>query len=400
MTPASLKRIKRHVLGKPKSFFVSTLLGMEHLCAEGLSRLDLSLEPAGAGRGGVFFSGRVPDCYVANLHLRTANRILMRVEDFTATNFRQLEKKLSGIDWELYLPENGVVKILAAARHSRLMHTDAIAGCVEAALRKKAMFWEPPLDAQGEASTAAQRIFIRGRDDRFTVSLDSSGELLHKRGLKTRGGTAPVRETIAAAVLMLAGYRPKEPLVDPMCGAGTFSLEAAMMAANIPPGWFREFAFMGWPCFKSGQWAHIRREAQNRITRTVRPVVFASDIASENCLSLEKIFQSVPPLADMARVGVRDFFELTPQDLELPPDGETNGLVVLNPPYGRRLGSKERLPKLIADIGLKLRKDFRGWRVALIVPDKSLIRQIPFPVNFHPLFHGGLKVSLLTGRIG
>jgi len=229
--------------------------------------------------------------------------------------------------------------------------------------------------------------------------LDSSGDLLHKRGLKVYGGAAPIRETIAAVILMLSGYRPGDPLVDPMCGAGTFSLEAAMMAARIPAGWYREFAFMGWPCFKSPQWKHIRLQAEKNMTRLSTPVVFASDIHPDNCLALEKIFQANSLLSEAARVTVKDFFTLLPSEMKLPAEKRQNGLIALNPPYGLRLGSKDAAAKRIADIGQKLKKDFRGWRMALIVPDHHLATRIPFPVKSHQLFHGGLTVTLLTGRI-
>jgi len=198
---------------------------------------------------------------------------------------------------------------------------------------------------------------------------------------------------------MLAGYQPGDPLVDPMCGAGTFSLEAAMMAAHIPAGWYREFAFMDWPCFKTAQWNHIRLKAEKKMTRISTPVVFASDIHPDNCLALEKIFKVNPLLSETARVTVQDFFLLQPTDMKIPAEKRQNGLIVLNPPYGLRLGSKDAAAQGIADIGRKLKKDFRGWRLALIVPEARLMAHIPFPVTPHPLFHGGLTVTLLTGRI-
>lgn len=122
-----------------------------------------------------------------------------------------------------------------------------------------------------------QQLFVRAVNDQLTVSIDSSGDMLYKRGLKIQGGKAPIRETTAASILALAGYHIGEPLIDPMCGTGTFSLEGAMIANHIPAGWYRNFAFMGWPCFKPSRWKHIRREAKGRITRLTKPVIFASD---------------------------------------------------------------------------------------------------------------------------
>lgn len=393
------KRIKRHVLGRPQSFYISTLPGVEHLCAGELSGMGLAPVDRETSKGSALFTGRIPDCYQANLTLRTANRILMRVDEFTATNFRQLEKKTADFPWELYLSPNAVVDVRVTAKHSRLMHTDAVAEHFQSGLSKRMETSTGNTLKSLPENNFVQRIFIRAEDDRFTVSLDSSGELLHKRGLKSRGGAAPIRETIAAAILMLSGYQPGDPLVDPMCGAGTFSLEAAMMAAHIPAGWFREFAFMGWPCFKPAQWAHIRREAEKKTTRISAPVVFASDIDPDNCLALEKIFKDTRLLSETAQVTVQDFFSLHPSDLSIPAEKKQSGLIILNPPYGLRLGSKDTAAQGIADIGQKLKKDFRGWRLALIVPDARMMAQIPFPVTPRPLFHGGLTVTLLTGRI-
>ena len=135
------------------------------------------------------------------------------------------------------------------------------------------------------------------------------------------------------------------------------------------------------------------------MTRLSTPVVFASDIHPDNCLALEKIFQATPLLSEAAQVTVKDFFTLLPSDMGLPAEKRQNGLITLNPPYGLRLGSKDAAGKLTADIGQKLKKDFRGWRLALIVPDHHLTTRIPFPVTSHQLFHGGLTVTLLTGRI-
>ena len=401
MTPSEPfeKRIKRHVLGRTQSFYISTLPGVEHLCAGELTGMGLAPADGETGKGGALFAGRIPDCYQANLTLRTANRILMRVDEFTATNFRQLEKKTAEFPWELYLSPDAMVDVRVTAKRSRLMHTDAVTAHFKSGLSKRMETTLESAEKNCCADSFVQRMFIRAEDDRFTVSLDSSGELLHKRGLKSRGGTAPIRETIAAAILMLSGYQPGDPLVDPMCGAGTFSLEAAMLSAHIPAGWFRGFAFMGWPCFKPAQWAYIRREAEKKITRISDPVVFASDIGPENCLSLEKIFKDTPLLSETAQVTARDFFSLHPSALNIPAAKKQNGLIILNPPYGLRLGSKDTAALEIADIGQKLKKDFRGWRLALIVPEARMMTHIPFPVTPRPLFHGGLTVTLLTGRI-
>ncbi|PIP42290.1 MAG: hypothetical protein COX19_01405 [Desulfobacterales bacterium CG23_combo_of_CG06-09_8_20_14_all_51_8] len=394
------KRIKRHMRGKPHRFFVSTPPGMETLCAGELQGLGMPLADVGISKGGVEFTGRLPVCYLANLHLRTANRILMRLTNFTATSFRQLEKKLAEFPWELYLYKDAAFTFAVTSRHSRLIHTDAIAQrCKTSMENRLQLSGIPGKKRPDDPDISPQQIFVRAEDDQFTVSIDSTGELLHRRGLKTQGGQAPVRETLAAAILMLAGYRPGDALMDPMCGAGTFSLEAAMISADIPAGWFRDFAFMGWPVFRPAQWDHLRRAAEKTMTKISTPLIFASDIDAVICEKLARVAASFD-LETMISVTCEDFFALRPADCKIPKPGVRPGLVVLNPPYGRRLGSKHTVDAMFDQIGKKLKKDFSGWKVAMMVPDKRLVKHLRFSdITTHDFFHGGLMVTLVCGQI-
>jgi len=393
------KRIKRHVQGRTHCFFISTLPGIEKVCFDELSRLGIPMADTIVSNGGIEFNGRIHDCYLANLKLRTANRILMRLATFTASNFRQLEKKLTGFPWELYLHKNAVIEPNVTSRHSRLIHTDAIAQRFKNSLKNRL---KPMTDMTETSHTPSagrpQQIFIRAENDQFTVSIDSTGELLHKRGLKAQGGQAPVRETIAAAILCLAGYQPVEPLIDPMCGTGTFSLEAAMITNNIPAGWYRDFAFMDWPAFKPSRWKHIRREAAKQMTQISEPMIFASDINPEDSLKLEKIIQK-NNFSDTINAFSSDFFDLHPENIHGMEKNMHPGLIALNPPYGRRLGNKSSIDDMFADIGKKLKKDFKGWKAAILVPDKHLVKNFPFKAKTHEFFHGGLRITLVTGKI-
>jgi putative N6-adenine-specific DNA methylase len=230
-------------------------------------------------------------------------------------------------------------------------------------------------------------------DDRFSVSIDSSGDLLYKRGVKTLAGTAPVRETLAAAILMLAEYSGNESLVNPMCGSGTFAVEGALMARNIPPGWNRSFAFMGWPGFRPGQWHHLRNAAEKRFVSGPLPPVVAFDSASAACDSLARLAGSHAAL-DRIQVLEGDFLELNPLALGIAP-----GLVVINPPYGKRMGTRRESRQLIQNVVKKLKTDYRGWKFALLVPERSDIGGIPPGWRFHSIYHGGLKLELLVGKL-
>jgi putative N6-adenine-specific DNA methylase len=230
-------------------------------------------------------------------------------------------------------------------------------------------------------------------DDRFVVSLDSSGANLYLRGIKTHSGKAPLRETLAAAALMLAGYSGAQVLLDPMCGAGTFALEAALMAKRIPPGWFREFAFTAWPGFRAARWDHIRRQAAEQALGLDRPVVFASDIDPEACRRLEECLGRCA-LSDAVSVSCRDFFELDPRDFTDRP-----GLVALNPPYGRRMGSASDSRDLLRAVAGRIRSRYAGWKFALVVPAGRRLPELGSPVQAYPFQHGGLKVNVVVGTV-
>ncbi|CAG1771022.1 partial Ribosomal RNA large subunit methyltransferase L, partial [uncultured bacterium] len=183
------------------------------------------------------------------------------------------------------------------------------------------------------------------------------------------------------------------PFLDPMCGAGTFSLEAALMAKNIPPGWYRHFAFMGWPSFRATRWEFLRRKPAEGIRELGRPIIFASDIDPEACRLLEECLQRCS-LADAVSVARRDFFELDPRDVTNRP-----GLVALNPPYGRRIGKASESRELADAIIARLQSHYRGWNFILVVPAGRSRPEIGSPVREYPFIHGGLKVNVMVGTI-
>ncbi len=386
------KRIKRHIIGRRRTYFASAAPGFETLCYDELSALGLPKETLSIVDGGVEFSGKLVDCYRANLHLRTAGRILLRIDRFKASGFRQLEKKAAQIPWELYLPSLGIANLHVTTRHCRLYHTDAVGQCISAAIEERLR--DNELDREKpDGPESSISVFVRGRDDRFTISIDSSGEHLHKRGLKRHRGKAPLRDTMAAAALLLAGYRPPEPLIDPMCGTGTFSLEAALMAKNIPPGWYREFAFRHWPAFSPKRWDYLKRHSEGQFRHPRQPIIFASDQDSTACSRLEACV-SQNHLSDIITVSRKNFFDFRPGDVT-----DQAGAVVINPPYGVRLGSHGASEALWAAIGDHLRRAYKGWKVVLVAPDRKLVKMMPLELDARSFFHGGLKPVMMFGRI-
>jgi putative N6-adenine-specific DNA methylase len=370
--------------------------GLEDLCLDELKSL-LPDSTFLSEKGGINFEGRLHDCYFLNLHLRTANRILMRIAGFKASNFSSLEKKLSAIPWELFLSNGTEIEISTSTKHSRLYHKDAIDEKINASIvdrASEAEFYE----GSGLSVSFPQQIFVRVVDDRFTISMDSSGELLYKRGLKEHNARAPLRETIAAAALQMAGYKGDEPLLDPMSGSGTFAIEASMMATHTPPGLYRDFAFINWPCFSSASWHHMKNEAQKKIIKLKPYSIIASEKNPRLFSDLKDRTERFEPSKAITVINM-DFFEMKRKDLPAMFNTTQPGIVIINPPYGVRLGTKKAGREIFRNIIKKLESDFKGWRFALFVHDHSLIREIPFKKTSMTLNHGGLKLALLTGMI-
>lgn len=386
------KRIRRQVVSRIHDFFAAVAPGLEPLCRDELRPLLPELDTLGVETGGVTFSGRLHDLYRVALHGRTPTRILMRLITFKATGFHELEKHAAEFPWELHLPAGCRPEVRVTTHRCRLYHSEAVAQRITAAVARRLLDRRASAPGHGD-SPWPQTLFVRGIDDRFTLSLDAGGAPLYRRGIKTHGGKAPLRETLAAAILRRAGYTGDEPLIDPMCGTGTFSLEGAMMARRLPAGWFREFAFMDWPGFQEGRWRHLRREAEsNRRTGPV-PAIAAADTNPEACRRLSRSL-AVAGLDNTVTVACADFFDLTPKRWTGPP-----GLVVLNPPYGRRIGTAEDSPEQFARIIDRLTGAWTGWRVALLAPNQQFVHRLPAGLERLPLPHGGLKLTLVLGGL-
>ena len=379
------KRIKRHVIGPDHLFFIATEPHLTRICHNEFTSILPDVKDAKIVTGGLEFSGRLTDCYRANLSLRTANRVLMRMAEFKATNFLQLEKKINNIPWELYLAQDSGIQVNVSIQKSRLYHKDAVKEHITTAILKQ----------MPDLSTApfGQQIFVRGIEDRFTVSIDSSGDLLYKRGIKSYGHKAPLRETLAAAALILSDYQPEEPLVDPMCGSGTFSLEAALMAKDIPPGWFRQFAFMNWPAFKPNQWEFLKKEVQKEQNIPPNPSIFASDTDEVACENIKKALES-SSLADVIQVQKKDFFSFYPSDVT-----PATGLVAINPPYGVRLESPKKSELFFKSIIQLLKANYNQWKFILIVPYEQWLNLIPVAHKTFPILHGGRRVYIAYGKL-
>jgi 23S rRNA G2445 N2-methylase RlmL len=238
----------------------------------------------------------------------------------------------------------------------------------------------------------APLVLVRGVDDVWTLSVDSSGQRLHRRGWRAAGGEAPMRESLAAAALALASWSSNEALVDPMCGAGTIPIEACTVALDMAPGSSRAFAFERWPALaRSGgardRWAELQAEAHRARREVLRAPIGASDQDPTSVATTRE---------NAARAGVAAHLVIDQRplaDLEPP---EARGLLIANPPYGERLGRRRDLPSLYREIGRVLRHRLAGWRAAVVVPDVRLASAFRLTlVSSHALVHGGLRIALL-----
>ncbi len=351
-------------------------------------------------KGGVAFSGKPDAGYLANLCLGSASRILMRLTDFKVSSFSELEKKLSRIDWEIFLPRYPDLSVRVTAKKSRLFHSHAVAQRIRNSVADRL---GERFSESGDGESFPQTLFVRLDQDRCHVSLDMSGELLFKRGIKSHVTKAPLRETLAFSLLWLSGFSPEDILVDPMCGSGTFSVEAARIQAGIPPGYFRRFAFESWPGFRPEHFAYLKKECllygkEPGEQQPVYPRIFTSDLDAKAVETVQANVASHEFLSSI-QVTQKDFFDI------LPPNSGTvsaKGVLLLNPPYGNRLSNDpgQRAQKtFFREIGIKLRRDFPGWRCGVVCPSASTKKALGFK-NFSAVrvFHGGLWVYLVCSR--
>ncbi len=386
------KRIKRHVIGRVREYFISVPPGFETLCYDELTKLPLSVKNARIVKGGIEFEGRLKDCFIANLNLRFATKILMRIDSFRAENFGKFKKKMVQIPWEIYLHQGENPLFHITTSKSRLYHKGAIYERSIEAINER--FKEHRgLKKEPDSKKHASTIHIKSENNIFTLSLDSSGALLYKRGIKTHGGKAPLRETTAAAILKTAGYDSSMPLIDPMCGSGTFALEGAMAGNRIAPGIFREFAFTGWPGFPRKRWDHIKKGFEKMRVFPDKPYIFAMDKDDAACNALYKTVKN-HGLDDTIIVRQGDFFSFLPEKFT-----DQKGLVAINPPYGKRMGKTEESRKMFIRICRHLKEKYGGWKLVLIVSDKNLLKYLPFNMDSYKFFHGGIKLNFIVGRI-
>lgn len=374
--------------------FAVTAHGLAELCARELAALGVA---GTVEQGGVSWRGAASSLYRANLELRTASRIIARVGSFRARGFAELERRAARLPWDQYLRPGSAVTLRVTCRKSKLYHEGAVAERVARVLADTANVRVLGSAADDEdvddAATEGQLIIVRFLRDECTISADSSGALLHQRGYRQAIAKAPLRETLAAALLLAAGWHGDTPLIDPLCGSGTIAIEAALFALRIAPGIAgpdltpRAFAFEAWPGFERDTLDAVIRAARNAVRPAPAPIVAADRDAGAIAAAR----------ANAARAGVASDIEFRRADVRELGPMEGVGHVVTNPPYGVRVGERRELRALYAALGSAVRTHLPGWGVTMLAADEQLAAATGLPlVEVLSTRNGGIPVRLMT----
>jgi len=355
--------------------FAVTPPGAEEICAQELRTLGLTPQ---VQRGGVDFCAIARDLYRANLWSRVASRVLVRIGQFKCRDFPELYKQLLKLPWGRFIRPGVRCAVRVSCQTSRLTHTGRISETVLTVI-DKVVGGGAPLETSVE-----QLIFIRLENDQCLVSIDSSGELLHRRGYRKAMVAAPMRENLAAIILLKLGYNGQQPLVDAMTGSGTFAIEAALIAGGIAPGRQRAFAFMDWPHFRHNAWTICLQEKRPAAEPAGAILALDSDLMAVAAARMNAATAQVAPLIEFRQGKM--------EELRAPSEA---GILVMNPPYGERLGDVSQLRPVYAAFGQLCRGAFTDWTIGWISADRRFEREAQLRCQrLWSFSNGGIKVDL------
>ena len=356
----------------------------------------IGVTPGDVSEAGVEFVATTVALLRANLWSRIASRILVRLASFTVRDFASLEKHAAQVPWSTVVASGAAVRFRVTCRKSRLYHSDAVAQ----RLARAVMLAVPSAtiqvgatrdDDDGDAAPSGaftQLIVVRLEHDVCTISADTSGELLHRRGWRQAVAKAPLRETLAAAMIAASEWSNDTPLVDPFCGSGTIGIEAALRARDMASGLHRRFAMERWPGVPQSAMSELKREATARMRPSADVAIVMSDRDAGACVAAR---------ANAERAGVLDDVTITHHalsDVNLVSLGE-RGLVLSNPPYGHRVSDGADLRALYARLGDVVRAGGPQWQLGLLIPDKRMAS--PTRLSYRSVLqtsNGGIGVRL------
>jgi putative N6-adenine-specific DNA methylase len=347
--------------------WVSCPPGLEAMIGKEMAALGVT--PKGIEPGGLGARVDVRTLYALNLHLSCASRVSVRLGRFHASEFWELEKRAERLAWHAWLPKGSTIGFRVTSRKSKLYHNDAIAERLGALIsaRVPGVSIAVPVTDDEEThdprlTTQTQLFLARLVNDEVTISVDASGELLYRRGWRQETAKAPLRETLAAAMLTASGWTGATPLHDPFCGAGTIVIEAARRLCRIPAGWDRTFAFERWPTFDAATWRDVRGVAESERLQSVNCQLIGSDRDAGAIRAAA---------ANARRAGVATAVKFAEADIrDLPPAPDTH--IVTNPPYGVRVGEGTDMSPLYGALGRLASAP--GTSVTFLSPDHELTK--------------------------
>ncbi len=343
-----------------------------------------------ATEGGVHFSGDWPLCYRVNLENRIASRVLWRVKQTRYSTEQDIYKAVFDLSWHRWFDVSNTIRVNTTAIRCELKSLEFVTLLVKDAVCDR---FREHCDERPSVDTLDPdvRIHVFIEDDKLMLYLDTSGDALFKRGIRSHTNIAPIRENLAAGILRLAGWKPGIPLLDPMCGSGTFLIEAVQMALNIQPGIARNFAFEKLLNFDAPKWQQMREGA---IAAELPPSpldIYGSDLYGDAMKTASRNLQEAG-LLECVELKQANILEISaPRD---------HGILVANLPYGERMGELEELEALYPRLGDALKKKFGGWTAYLFTADRGILKMMRLsPSKRTPLFNGAIECRLLEYKI-
>ncbi len=369
-------------------FFATCPRGLELLLVEELRQLKA--EKVHAVGGGVQFSGEFSLCCRINLESRIASRILWQVATERYRDEEDIYRTAYALPWTDWFDPARTIRVDISATKSPLTSLNFVTLKIKDAVCDKSRRLS---GRRPSVDTRQPDIPIQGHltDRDFTLYLDTTGEPLFKRGKRIAAGEAPLRENLAAGILRLAGWEPGTPLLDPMCGSGTFLLEAAQIALDTAPGLGRHFAFEKFKIFDARNWRELLQRSASRQKPKAPLFIYGSDLSSEVLKAAR---------ANLAAAGLEKVVTLKQAnvlDISAP---AKEGIIVTNPPYGVRLGEQQELAEFYPKLGDALKKNFSGWRAYILSADMRLPKLIRLAASKRtPLFNGALECRLFEYKM-
>ncbi|MEG3917592.1 class I SAM-dependent RNA methyltransferase [Microcoleus sp. POL10_C6] len=366
-------------------YFATVARGLETIAAQELERLGAQdVKPDFTG---VYFAGDRALLYRVNLWSRTIFRVLMPIAEFRCYNSDMLYREVQKIPWDEYLYPENTLAVNCTGGNEKLNHTHFTALQV-----KNAIADQQRLQFNKRSNVDVEHpdllINIHIHRDNCILSLDSSGGSLHRRGYRPAMGLAPLKETLAAALLEMAEWTPDLPFLDPMCGSGTLPLEATLKGLNIAPGLFREkFGFMTWRDFDEPLWDKLWAEAENSELPELKEVIAGCD------RDFDMLTQARTNAQQAGISGKIQFAQTELSQLEAPAD---RGVLICNPPYGERLGDASELGDLYKMLGDIFKNRFKGWNAFILTGNKELGKKVGLRTSRRiPVFNGSIPCTLL-----